>query len=126
MNLFTDFEQRLNEQLLTIAEIAEKRDTLDFARIVVEPPRDPSHGDIAVNAALVLSKPLETKPRELAEKIVAALETDEDIAELSIAGPGFINIRFSPRYWQRVLLALVREGEDFVHFGRLPVQNTAR
>ncbi|MEO2037385.1 MAG: arginine--tRNA ligase, partial [Martelella sp.] len=113
MNLFTDFEHRLNAQLLTIAEIAEKRDTLDFTRIVVEPPRDPSHGDIAVNAALVLSKPLQTKPRDLAEKIVAALEADEDIAELSIAGPGFINIRFSARYWQRVLLALVREGEDF-------------
>ena len=44
MNLFTDFEQRLNERLLTIAAIAEKRDALDFSRLVVEPPRDPSHG----------------------------------------------------------------------------------
>lgn len=113
MNLFTDFEHRLNERLLTVDGIAEKRDALDFSRIVVEPPRDPSHGDIAINAALVLSKPLQMKPRDLAEKIVAALESDDDIAELSIAGPGFINIRFSPRYWQTVLLALVREGEDF-------------
>ncbi|WP_174800731.1 arginine--tRNA ligase [Martelella limonii] len=113
MNLFTEFEQRLNDRLLTIAEIADKGDALDFTRIVVEPPRDPSHGDIAINAALVLSKPLSMKPRDLAEKIVQAFAGDEDIDELSIAGPGFINIRFSARYWQNVLLALVREGEDF-------------
>ncbi|TCT34810.1 arginine--tRNA ligase [Martelella mediterranea] len=113
MNLFTDFEQRLNEQLLSVPAIAEKREDLDFTRIVVEPPRDPSHGDIAVNAALVLSKPLGMKPRDLAGEIVQALERDEDIAELSVAGPGFINIRLSVSYWQRLLSAAIREGEDF-------------
>ncbi len=116
MNLFTDFEQRLNERLLTIAAIAaiaEKRDALDFSRLVVEPPRDPSHGDIAVNAALVLAKPLGKKPRDLAGEIVAALESDADIAELSIAGPGFINIRLSDAFWKRMLVAALREAEDF-------------
>ncbi|MET3601100.1 arginine--tRNA ligase [Martelella mangrovi] len=113
MNLFTDFEQRLNERLLTIAAIAEKSASLDFSRLVVEPPRDPSHGDIAINAALVLSKPLGKKPRDLAAEIVAALESDEDIAELSIAGPGFINIRLSDAFWKRMLIAAIREAEDF-------------
>ncbi|AJY47154.1 arginine--tRNA ligase [Martelella endophytica] len=113
MNLFTDFEQRLNERLLTVPAIAEKRDTLDFKRIVVEPPRDPSHGDIAINAALVLSKPLGMKPRDLAGEIVAALESDPDFEELSIAGAGFINIRLSAACWQRVLVAAITEGEDF-------------
>ncbi|QQM32053.1 arginine--tRNA ligase [Martelella lutilitoris] len=113
MNLFTDFEQRLNERLLTIAAIAEKRDALDFSRLVVEPPRDPSHGDIAVNAALVLAKPLGKKPRDLAGEIVAALESDADIAELSIAGPGFINIRLSDAFWKRMLVAALGEAEDF-------------
>ncbi|AMM86689.1 arginine--tRNA ligase [Martelella sp. AD-3] len=113
MNLFTDFEQRLNERLLTIAAIAEKRDALDFSRLVVEPPRDPSHGDIAINAALVLAKPLGKKPRDLAGEIVAALESDADIAELSIAGPGFINIRLSDAFWKRMLVAALGEAEDF-------------
>ncbi|MBB4120172.1 arginine--tRNA ligase [Martelella radicis] len=113
MNLFTDFEQRLNERLLTIAAIAEKSASLDFSRLVVEPPRDPSHGDIAINAALVLAKPLGKKPRDLAGEIVAALESDADIAELSIAGPGFINIRLSDAFWKRMLVAALREAEDF-------------
>nr|WP_272211629.1 arginine--tRNA ligase [Marinicella sp. W31]MDC2877523.1 arginine--tRNA ligase [Marinicella sp. W31] len=113
MNLFTDFEQRLSERLLTIEAVAEKRTSLDFSRLVVEPPRDPSHGDIAINAALVLAKPLGKKPRDLAAEIVLALESDEDIAELSIAGPGFINIRLSDAFWKRMLLAALREAEDF-------------
>ena len=117
MNLFTDFEQRLGARLLTVAAIAEKQDTLDFSRVVVEPPRDPSHGDIAINAALVLSKPLGMKPRDLATEIVSVLESDPDFAELSIAGPGFINIRLSAACWQLVLIAAIREGEDFGRSG---------
>lgn len=113
MNLFTDFEQRLNKRLLEVSAIAEKSDTLDFSRIVVEPPRDPSHGDIAVNAALVLSKALGLKPRDLAQNIVDVLQKDPDIAELSIAGPGFINIRLSVSYWQHLLATAIREGVDF-------------
>ncbi|HAV81270.1 MAG TPA: arginine--tRNA ligase, partial [Erythrobacter sp.] len=64
--------------------------------VAVEPPRDPSHGDLATNAAMVLAKPAKTNPRALAEKIVEHLQREPDIDAADIAGPGFINLRLSP------------------------------
>ncbi|MDY6962042.1 MAG: arginine--tRNA ligase [Pseudomonadota bacterium] len=113
MNLFADFETRIENALESIDLIKEKRSEVDFARVAVEPPRDPSHGDIATNAAMVLAKPLGTNPRALAELIVARLKADPDVVDLSIAGPGFINIRLSKGYWQRLLATVIREGTDY-------------
>lgn len=113
MNLFADFETRIENALESIDLIKEKRGEVDFARVAVEPPRDPSHGDIATNAAMVLAKPLGTNPRALAELIVARLKEDPDVVDLSIAGPGFINIRLSKEYWQRLLTAVIRQGTDY-------------
>lgn len=113
MNLFTDFEARIKDALDTIDLIKEKRPELDFGRIGVEPPRDASHGDVATNAAMVLSKPLGTNPRALAEIIAAKLKEDGDVAEVSVAGPGFINIRLSVGYWQRLLASMISAGTDF-------------
>ena len=64
--------------------------------VSVEPPRDPSHGDLATNAAMVLAKQAKTNPRALAEKIVEHLQREPDIDAAEIAGPGFINLRLSP------------------------------
>ncbi|MFN7011874.1 MAG: arginine--tRNA ligase [Allorhizobium sp.] len=113
MNLFADFETRIKNALEQIDSIKEKRASLDFGRIVVEPPRDPSHGDAATNAAMVLAKALGTNPRALAEVIGDKLKEDGDIAEVSVAGPGFINIRLSTGYWQRLLSTMIAEGTDF-------------
>src|SRR5438270_1935937 len=63
----------------------------DVSRVVVEPPRDPSHGDVATNAAMVLAKEARKNPRELAQAIAGYLEDDQTIEKVSIAGPGFIN-----------------------------------
>ncbi|GEO84876.1 MULTISPECIES: arginine--tRNA ligase [Alphaproteobacteria] len=113
MNLFADFETRIKNALEQIDSIKEKRSSLDFGRIVVEPPRDPSHGDAATNAAMVLAKALGTNPRALAEVIGDKLKEDTDIAEVNVAGPGFINIRLSTGYWQRLLATMIAEGSDF-------------
>ncbi len=113
MNLFADFETRIKNALETLEIVKEKRSALDFGRIIVEPPRDASHGDAATNAAMVLSKPLAMNPRALAEIICDKLNEDEDISEVSVAGPGFINIRLSTAYWQRLLSAVIAEGTDF-------------
>lgn len=113
MNLFADFETRIKNALETLEIVKEKRSLLDFGRIIVEPPRDASHGDAATNAAMVLSKPLATNPRALAEIICEKLKEDGDISEVSVAGPGFINIRLSTAYWQRLLSAAIAEGTDF-------------
>ncbi|RVJ42234.1 arginine--tRNA ligase, partial [Sinorhizobium meliloti] len=78
MNLFTDFEARINRILESIEIIREKRSELDFGRINVEPPRDASHGDVATNAAMVLAKPLGMNPRALADLIVDKLGQDPE------------------------------------------------
>ncbi|MBU1756090.1 MAG: arginine--tRNA ligase, partial [Alphaproteobacteria bacterium] len=65
----------------------------DRSNVAVEPPRDPAHGDLATNAAMVLAKQAKSNPRALADKIVAHLTRDPDITAADIAGPGFINIR---------------------------------
>jgi arginyl-tRNA synthetase len=113
MNLFADFDKRIKNALETIDIIKEKRGEVDFGRLTVEPPRDQSHGDVATNAAMVLAKPLGTNPRALADLISAALRNDPDVSEVSVAGPGFINIRLSTVYWQRILGSMIEAGTDY-------------
>jgi arginyl-tRNA synthetase len=112
MNLFKDFEGRIKNGLQTLEDIA-AAEGLPLDRIAVEPPRDASHGDVATNAALVLAKPLGLNPRALAERIVPVLEADPDIAAVSVAGPGFINMKLSPAYWQKLLAHVLKQGTDF-------------
>lgn len=113
MNIFADFTDRVRTAVgtldLTVASGAE----LDVSRAVVEPPRDPSHGDLATNAAMVLCKQVGMKPRDLAEKIAGVLRADADIASVEIAGPGFINLRLMPSFWTKVLATVLSEGADF-------------
>jgi arginyl-tRNA synthetase len=86
---------------------------LDLSRIVVEPPRDASHGDMATNAAMVLAKDAKSKPRDLADRIATQLRADGLIDEAEIAGPGFINLTLKPRAWSDALRAVLREGEGY-------------
>jgi len=82
----------------------------------VESPRDPKHGDFAVNAAMILAKPLGRPPRELAQAILEAVrgvDADGALSSLEIAGPGFINVRLSPDVWFRSLERVVLEGETY-------------
>jgi arginyl-tRNA synthetase len=87
--------------------------TADLSRVVVEPPRDPSHGDIAANAAMVLAKDAGQKPRELAEKIAEKLRADDLIAKVDVAGPGFINFTLRPRAWAEELRVVLAAGSDY-------------
>src|ERR1700729_3143082 len=86
---------------------------IDLARVVVEPPRDAAHGDMATNAAMVLAKEAKAKPRDLAEKIAAKLRNDDLIAKVDIAGPGFINLTLKPIAWSDALRTVLREGAAY-------------
>ena len=86
---------------------------IDLARVVVEPPRDAAHGDMATNAAMVLAKEARAKPRDLAEKIAAKLRNDDLIAKVDIAGPGFINLTLKPVAWSDALRTVLREGAAY-------------
>ncbi|MEM7780142.1 MAG: arginine--tRNA ligase [Pseudomonadota bacterium] len=84
-----------------------------FANVTLEPPRDPSHGDLATNAAMVLAKPARTNPRALAEAIAAKLEALSDIESAEIAGPGFINLRLDAAAWLTELQAIDALGNEY-------------
>jgi arginyl-tRNA synthetase len=86
---------------------------IDLSRVVVEPPRDAAHGDMATNAAMVLAKEAKAKPRDLAEKIAEKLRHDDLIASVEIAGPGFINLTLKPRAWSDALCTVLREGASY-------------
>ena len=86
---------------------------IDLARVVVEPPRDVAHGDMATNAAMVLAKEARAKPSDLAEKIAAKLRNDDLIAKVDIAGPGFINLTLKPIAWSDALRTVLREGAAY-------------
>ncbi|WP_426230221.1 arginine--tRNA ligase [Pararhizobium sp. DWP3-4] len=113
MNLFTDFGSRIKNVLEALDIVRENRSSLDFSRISVESPRDASHGDVATNAAMVLAKPLGTNPRALADQIVAKLQEDPEVIGVSVAGPGFINVKLSVAYWQKLLTVMVAEGTEY-------------
>ena len=84
-----------------------------FKNVTLEPPRDPGHGDLATNAAMVLAKPAKTNPRALAEAIAAKLEANDGIASAEIAGPGFINLRLDPAAWLGELKAIDALGDEY-------------
>jgi arginyl-tRNA synthetase len=113
MNLFKLFEDRVAEALGRLAGAGEIPAGLDLSRVVVEPPRDPSHGDLATNAAMVLAKEARTNPRALAEKIAADLAEDPRVVRADVAGPGFINLTLAPDVFRDVLRAAVAAGAEF-------------
>jgi arginyl-tRNA synthetase len=93
---------------------------VDQSRIVVEPPREDAHGDMATNAAMVLAKDAGEKPRALADAIAGKLAVDELVARVEVAGPGFINLTLKPAAWIGALRAVLEMGRDYgcSDFGR--------
>jgi arginyl-tRNA synthetase len=118
MNIFGLFEKRVADALGRLAEGAKIPSGLDVSRVVVEPPRDPSHGDLATNAAMVLAKEARMNPRALAELLVADLQDDPRVIKVEIAGPGFINIRLAPSVLHEVLRAVVVDSNGFGRSGQ--------
>ena len=113
LHLFADVLARVYAICASLATEGRWPDGIDFSRIVVEPPRDASHGDMATNAAMVLAKEAKSKPRDLAEAIAARLGADELIAKVDVAGPGFINLTLKPKAWAEALLTVLGEGDDY-------------
>ena len=84
-----------------------------LGRIAVEPPRDSAHGDLAINAAMVLAKPLGLNPRELAGRLSEALKNEANVTSADIAGPGFINLRLDPSFWTDHLAQMIASGSSY-------------
>ncbi len=113
MDIFAAVEAKVLAALTGLRASGALPADLDLTGIEVQEPRDPAHGDLACNAALVLAKRAGAKPRDIAEMIAGALRADPEIAAVEVAGPGFINLRLAPAVWQRVVEAILIAGPEF-------------
>ena len=112
-HLFADVQARVHAICAALAAEGNWPKGIDFSRVVVEPPRDASHGDMATNAAMVLAKEAGAKPRDLAEMIAGKLRADDLVASVDIAGPGFINLTLKPQVWADELRTILQEGAAY-------------
>jgi arginyl-tRNA synthetase len=112
-HLFANLLARVHAACRVLAEEGGWSAGIDLSRVVVEPPRDAAHGDMATNAAMVLAKDAKVKPRDLAEQVAARLRTDDLIASVDVAGPGFINLTLKASVWSDALRTVLREGDRY-------------
>ena len=110
MDIFADFAARVAAALKTLHP--EVSDEL-VARAVVEPPRDPGHGDLSSNAAMVVAKPLGRNPRDIAAALAEHFRGDPDVDSVDVAGPGFLNFRLGAPVWHRVLKSVEELGTAY-------------
>ncbi len=113
MNVFAEVAARVTTALETLKSEGFLPADLALPAFDAEPPRDASHGDIAVNAAMVLAKPAKMKPRDIAEALKAKLEAAPDVAKVEVAGPGFLNITFKTDVWQSLVRTILKDGPAY-------------
>jgi arginyl-tRNA synthetase len=109
MNLYNYFHEVVLKELRQLDLPAD----VDFSRVAVEPARDPKHGDIATNAAMVLAKPAGKNPRQLAEALKERLVGHPQVTKAEVAGPGFLNLSLSPEFWHSQLKELLEAGTGY-------------
>jgi arginyl-tRNA synthetase len=112
-NIFAQILDRIHRANETLIAAGVLPAGIDLSRVSVEPPRDPAHGDMATNAAMVLAKDAGKKPRDLAEQIAEKLRGDDLVERVDVAGPGFINLTLKPAAWINALRIAVRRGLDY-------------
>ncbi len=113
MSLYAQYAELLDGVLDDLVSEGVLPEGIERRNVTVEPPRDPSHGDLATNAAMVLAKPAGMNPRALAEAIRPKLEALPPVTSVEVAGPGFINIRLNAAAWRDELRTILREGEEY-------------
>jgi arginyl-tRNA synthetase len=112
-NIFAEMLDRVHRASGELIAAGVLPPDIDQSRVTVEPPRDPTHGDMATNAAMVLAKDAGKKPRELAEAIAEKLRGDELVGQVDVAGPGFINLTLKPAAWIEALRNAVQLGPRY-------------
>ncbi|MGV6838837.1 MAG: arginine--tRNA ligase [Planktomarina sp.] len=113
MNIFADMRALVVAELNAMTDEGLLPTGLSFDNVTVEPPRDPLHGDMATNAAMVLAKPAKTNPRALAERLAEGLTKDARITAADVAGPGFLNLRLAGDVWHGVVRAALENPDGF-------------
>lgn len=113
MDVFADFTGRVRRALAALSARGDLPALPELGRIVVESPRDPTHGDLACNAAMVIAKDLRLKPRDIADALVAEMGRDPEVAKAEVAGPGFVNLTLTDGYWRARLAEIIALGAAY-------------
>ena len=113
MNPYRHFIGEIEAALRAMQAAGELPAELDFSGLTAEPPRDAAHGDIATNAAMVLSKAAKKKPRDIAEALLPRLKANPDVVDGAVAGPGFINLKLRDDFWRARLSECLKEGAAY-------------
>jgi arginyl-tRNA synthetase len=100
LNLYARFKAHVATALATLVADGDLPAGLDMSAVTVEPPRDPTHGDLATNAAMVLAKSANMKPRDIAIMLALKLNRLDEVATAEVAGPGFLNLTLHPQVWR--------------------------
>lgn len=112
MNIFALISARIGDALGAL--YPDQSDVLAMMeRVSVEPPRDPAHGDISSNVAMLMAKPLGMNPRQLATELAGVLAKDVDILSAEVAGPGFLNLRLANSVWQKLVSEVLAQQQDY-------------
>ena len=105
-------DQQLRKSLADFAAEHEVDDSIDL-NPQLERTRDPRHGDFTTNIALRLAKPLGRPPRELAAELADLIPESSLIADVNVAGPGFINLSMSADAYRGELVDIIEAGESY-------------
>ncbi len=125
MNIYAEFQDRVAALLRRFIASGRLPEDLDLTRFVVEPPRDPSHGDLAVNAAMVYAKEAKAafgNPRQFATELAVALTEEPDVDQAEVAGPGFLNVRLKTGVFAEIVKAVLRDGDRYGAGSAAPVE----
>ena len=113
MNYFSYFMDLVKEEIGHMAAAGLVADRAAVDAISVAPPRDPGHGDVATNAALVLARGAKRKPREIADELARRLGARDAVAAAEAAGPGFVNLTLDDGFWHARLAELLETGPAY-------------
>ncbi|MBS1304169.1 arginine--tRNA ligase [Loktanella sp. SALINAS62] len=122
MNIFAEIRTLVIDALADLVRNGVLPDGLSTDAVTVEPPRDPGHGDMATNAAMVLAKPAGMKPRDIADALATRLAADDRISSADVAGPGFLNLRLDNGVWRGIVTAALTDPG----YGRSQMGNNLR
>lgn len=112
-DIYTSLNKQLEIAINTLKSDGFLPENLDTKNVVVEQPKDLSHGDFATNAAMVLAKPAKKNPRDIATKLAEQLTGKVGIASVDVAGPGFINFKMENSCFHEQIETILSLGDAY-------------
>lgn len=113
MDIYANLLATIKAEIKCLSESGILPVEMDLNGVLVEPSKNPDHGDISTNVAMILAKPSGKPPRYIANLLVEKLEQCKDVESIEVAGPGFINISYNKKFWHQTLSTIMDSGETY-------------